>query len=89
MHLLWEMLAMGNSLWLGVQYPFEGYSAEKLLLIMRLPEYRQYIKVQAELKKIAARHTHSAHICCTSKLLRKKRQIERIGRKIFKILDEL
>lgn len=47
MHLLWEMLAMGNSLWLGVQYPFEGYSAEKLLFIMRLPEYRQYIKVQA------------------------------------------
>lgn len=42
---------MGNSLWLGVQYPFEGYSAEKLLFIMRLPEYRQYIKVQAELKK--------------------------------------
>lgn len=38
---------MGNSLWLGVQYPFEGYSAEKLLFIMRLPEYRQYIKVQA------------------------------------------
>lgn len=80
---------MGNGLWIGVQCPFEGYSAEKLLLIMRLPEYRQYIKVQAELEKIAARHTHSAHICCTSKLLRKKRQIERIGRKIFKILDEL
>lgn len=52
---------MGNSVWLGVQYPFEGYSAEKLLFIMRLPEYRQYIKVQAELEKIAARHTHSAH----------------------------
>ena len=83
------MLAMRNGLWIGVQYPFEGYSAEKLLFIMRLPEYRQYIKVQAELEKIAARHTHSAHICCTSKLLRKKRQIERIGRKIFKILDEL
>lgn len=30
---------MGNSLWLGVQYPFEGYSAEKLLFIMRLPKY--------------------------------------------------
>lgn len=43
---------MGNSLWLGVQYPFEGYSAEKLLFIMRLPEYRQYIKVQAELEKL-------------------------------------
>lgn len=43
---------MGNSLWLGVQYPFEGYSAEKLLFIMRLPEYRQYINVQAELKKL-------------------------------------
>lgn len=67
---------MRNGLWIGVQYPFEGYSAEKLLLIMRLPEYRQYIKVQAELEKIATRHTHSAQICCTSKLLRKKRQIE-------------
>lgn len=43
---------MGNGLWIGVQYPFEGYSAEKLLLIMRLPEYRQYIKVQAELEKL-------------------------------------
>lgn len=43
---------MGNSLWLGVQYPFEGYSAEKLLFIMRLPEYRQYVKVQAELEKL-------------------------------------
>lgn len=80
---------MENGLWLGVQYPFEGYSAEKLLLIMRLPEYRQYIKAQAELEKIAARHTRFAHICCTGKLLCKKRQIERIGRKIFKILDEL
>ncbi len=34
---------MGNSVWLGVQYPFEGYSAEKMMYIMSLTKYRQYI----------------------------------------------